>query len=234
MKNFLNFKLLSFDCYGTLVDWEKGIVESLEPFLVSRGVVIDDEQLLEMYAKYESEIENGTYIEYKEVLVEVFNKICGRLSIRINDREKHLLLESFANWEPFPDTISALKSFKKNFKLAIISNVDDDLFKLTQKKLDVEFDYVITAQQVKSYKPSTLIFKYALEKFGISKEHILHIAQSIYHDIVPAKSLGITTVWVNRRKGRKGSGATPPAQGKPDLEVPDLAVLANLIENTNA
>ncbi len=154
------------------------------------------------------------------------------MTIKCDDKEQSLLLESFNNWEPFTDTVEALNLLKKHFKLAIISNVDDDLFELTRQKLGVNFDYVITAQQVRSYKPSSEVFKYALKKFGISRDQVLHIAQSLYHDIKPAKELGLSTVWVNRRMGRKGSGATPFAEASPDMEVPDLITLAQLIENT--
>ncbi|ROL56973.1 haloacid dehalogenase type II [Bacteroidetes/Chlorobi group bacterium Naka2016] len=230
LENFSNFRILSFDCYGTLIDWEKGIIDAMVPFFLSRNVRITDETILELFAKFESE--SGNYIEYKEVLKRVFKNICESLSIRCDDKEQSLLLESFEHWEPFPDTVEALNLLKKHFKLAIISNVDDDLFEMTRQKLGVNFDYIITAQQVKSYKPSPDVFKYAFKKFCISKDQVLHIAQSLYHDIKPAKDFGLSTVWVNRRMGRKGNGATPFADASPDLEVPDLITLAQLIENT--
>jgi len=115
------------------------------------------------------------------------------------------------------------------YKLTIISNIDDDLFAYSAKKLEVDFDWLITAQQVKSYKPSLQNFEVAIERMGISPDKLLHVAQSVYHDIVPAKSMGVTAVWVNRRKGKEGAGATVPASGNPDLEVPDLKTLVSLM-----
>ncbi|MGB3511612.1 MAG: HAD hydrolase-like protein, partial [Microcoleaceae cyanobacterium] len=117
----------------------------------------------------------------------------------------------------------------QKYRLAIISNIDDDLFADTAKHLQVEFDFVITAAQIKSYKPSKNNFEAAIQKMEIAPEKLLHIAQSIYHDIVPAKTIGLSTIWVNRRQGKEGFGATLPANGKPDLEVPNLKTLVDLI-----
>ena len=136
----------------------------------------------------------------------------------------------FRSWKPFPDTVAALKKLKSRYKLAIISNTDDDLFADTARLLEVSFDWVITAQQAGSYKPSHHNFKLALERIALPPEQVLHVAQSIYHDIVPARELGLATVWVNRRAGKHGEGATKAAQGQPDLEVPDLKTLAEMAE----
>jgi 2-haloacid dehalogenase len=118
---------------------------------------------------------------------------------------------------------------RTKYRLGIISNIDDDLFAQTAKRLEVDFDFVITAEQVGAYKPSLQNFRTAIERIGVPREHILHIAQSLYHDIAPAKQLGLPTVWVNRRHRQEGSGATPPAKCKPDLEVPDLRMLVSMI-----
>ena len=115
------------------------------------------------------------------------------------------------------------------YKLAVISNIDDDLFADTAKHLKVELDWLITAEQVRSYKPSTRNFEIALETMGIAPENLLHVAQSVYHDIVPAASMGISTVWVNRRHEKTGFGATLPTSGQPDWEVPDLKTLVEAI-----
>lgn len=139
------------------------------------------------------------------------------------------LPNSLQFWPPFPDTTEALLRLKARYKLAIISNVDDDLFAASARQLGVPFDHVITAQQVRSYKPSHNNFERALERVGVAREQVLHVAQSVYHDIVPARALGLSTVWVNRRRGLSGSGATLPAEGRPDLEVPDLKSLADLL-----
>ena len=121
------------------------------------------------------------------------------------------MVDSIKNWQPFPDTVAALEALKQKYKLAVISHIDDDVFAATAKHLKVEFDWLITAEQVRSYKPSTRNFEIALETMGISADKLLHVAQSIYHDIVPATSMGISTVWVNRRHDKTGFGATLPA-----------------------
>ena len=130
-------------------------------------------------------------------------------------------------WKPFSDTVEALEALKERYKLAIISNVDDGLFALTACHLEVEFDWIITAEQVGTYKPSKNNFEIALERMGIQKGKLLHAAESLFHDIAPATELGISTVWVHRRTEKEGFGATPPAGAKPDLEVPDLKTLVS-------
>jgi len=134
-------------------------------------------------------------------------------------------LNSTLEWKPFPDTVRALQTLRQSFRLAVISNIDDDLFALSAEYLKVEFDRVITAEQAKAYKPSLHIFKLAVARIGVAPERILHVAQSTYHDMRPAKTMGLSTVWVNRRTGKKGFGATPSASARPDLEVPDLKTL---------
>ncbi len=224
------FEVLSFDCYGTLIDWESGILAALKPVLLSYNKELDEKQILELYAETESKIEKGEFIKYKDVLRRVMQEIGIKLGFNISFSQRECLVDSLKNWEPFPDTVEALQNLKKMFKLAVISNIDNDLFSSSVKHLKVEFDYLITAEQMGSYKPSLNNFKFAIEKIGVSPEKILHIAQSIYHDIIPAKTLGLSTVWVNRRKGKEGSGATPPASGQPDLEVPDLKKLVQIID----
>jgi 2-haloacid dehalogenase len=138
-------------------------------------------------------------------------------------------IESIKNWQPFPDTVAVLAALKQKYKLAVISNLDEDLFADTAKHLKVELDWLITAEQVRSYKPSTRNFEIALATMEIAPEKLLHVSQSIYHDILPAASMGILTVWVNRRHEKTGFGATLPASGQPDLEVPDLKTLVEAI-----
>jgi 2-haloacid dehalogenase len=133
---------------------------------------------------------------------------------------------SVVDWPAFPDSTPALQALHTRYRLAIISNVDDDLFAGSAQRLQVPFDWIITAQQAQSYKPSVHNFHLALTRMGVPQHHVLHVAQSLYHDIVPARTLGLHTVWVNRRQSRPGTGATPPAQAQPDLEVPDLHTLA--------
>lgn len=229
MIEFNHYEVLSFDCYGTLIDWESGILAALKPVLAIRSIDLDDEQILELYSEVEPEAEEGEFVKYREVFVRVMREIGRRLGFMPSPPELNCLVESLKNWMSFPDTVEALESLKKKFKLAIISNIDDDLFSLSAEHLRVEFDWVITAEQVKSYKPSLCNFQFAIKRTGVPPEKILHVAQSIYHDIIPAKALGLSTVWVNRRKGKKGSGATPLVIGHPDLEVPDLKTLVSII-----
>ncbi|KAB8331081.1 haloacid dehalogenase type II [Scytonema tolypothrichoides VB-61278] len=229
MINLNQYEVLTFDCYGTLIDWEKGVLEALQPVLASHQILLSEKDILEWFARFESSLEQGEYRNYKDVLRGVVQKFGEQFGFTPSSGELNTLADSVKDWQPFADTVEALKILKRRFKLAIISNVDDDLFALTAKHLQVEFDEVVTAQQVKSYKPCVQNFQVAiarLAKIGIPCEKILHVAGSIYHDIVPANSLGLSTVWVNRRLGQDGSGAALPAQGKPDLEVPDLKSLA--------
>lgn len=229
MMNFENFEILSFDCYGTLIDWENGIIPVLKNLVANHQLNINEQQLLEMFAKFEAEAEAGEYIKYREVLKQVVQKIGEEVNFQPTDSELNSLANSIKNWQPFPDTITALQTLKQKYRLAIISNIDDDLFADTAKHLEVEFDFVITAQQIQSYKPSQNNFEAAIKKMAIAPEKLLHIAQSIYHDIVPAKAMGLSAIWVNRRQEQEGFGATLAASGKPDLEVPDLKTLVNLI-----
>ncbi|ARV59314.1 haloacid dehalogenase, type II [Nostocales cyanobacterium HT-58-2] len=225
------YEVLTFDCYGTLIDWEKGVLEALQPVLQSHQIQLSENEILEWFARFESNLEQGEYRKYKDVLKGVVQKFGEQFEFTPSATELNALADSIKHWQPFPDTVEALKTLKQRLKLAIISNVDDDLFAYTAKHLQVEFDKVVTAEQVKSYKPSLQNFRVALEKIGLPSEKVLHIACSVYHDIVPANSLGLSTVWVNRRLGQEGAGAALPAQGKPDLEVPDLKSLAAIINS---
>ncbi|MEG4941248.1 haloacid dehalogenase type II [Microcoleus sp. F4-D5] len=231
MLEFNQFEVVSFDCYGTLIDWESGILSALKQLLSNREIDFSDDGILELFAEFESELENPNhpYIRYREILQEIVKKLGQEFDFAPTETEINCLVDSVKNWEPFPDTVAALEALKQKYKLAVISNIDDDLFAGTAKRLKVELDWLITAEQVRSYKPSTRNFEIALETMGISADKLLHVAQSIYHDIVPAASMGISTVWVNRRHDKTGSGATMPASSKPDLEVPDLKTLVEII-----
>lgn len=230
MLNFQQFEVLTFDCYGTLIDWESGIIKAIRSILDNHTIEMSDAEILEQYAEIESGQELGVYIKYREILRNVVRTLGTDLRFSPTEAEIESLAESIQHWEPFPDTIEALQLLKKHYKLAIISNIDNDLFTYSEKKLGVKLDWVVTAEQVKYYKPSLQNFEVAFQEIGISKDKILHIAQSTYHDIIPAKTIGLTTVWVNRRKGKEGYGATIPAQGNPDLEVPDLKTLVSLMK----
>ncbi len=223
--DFNTFTTLTFDCYGTLIDWESGILAALQPVLARHGVTLDDTAILERYARYELEAQSEPYRRYLDIMRAVMLRFAQEFSFECTAAEAETLANSLSDWQPFPDTVAALRELKQRYQLAIISNIDDDLFALSAVHLQVPFDFVITAEQVGSYKPSRRNFEVAIERIGQPRERILHVGQSLYHDVIPAKALGLSTVWVNRRKGKAGFGATVPATAQPDLEVPDLATL---------
>jgi 2-haloacid dehalogenase len=230
MIDFDDVDVISFDCYGTLVDWESGILEALRPLLHRRRLQIEDDRVLELYGRFESAAEEGEFVPYRTVLQRVVHAFAAEFSMTLGPGESDRLADSLERWPPFPDTRSALRRLRKHFRLVIISNIDEDLFARTEPALGVEFDWVVTAERVGSYKPSPRNFEVAMEVAAVKAEHWLHAAQSLFHDIVPARELGLATVWVNRRHGRAGFGATPPAAAVPDLEVESLDELASRIE----
>lgn len=231
--DFTPFEVLTFDCYGTLVDWETGILNAFHPILAHHRIVLEDVVILERYGRLEAQAEAGTYQIYRDVLRSVAREFCLQAGFVPDEAETESLVRSFANWKPFPDTVSALQALKQRFRLVILSNVDDDLFAHTAPQLEVAFDDVITAQQVQSYKPSLRNFEVALDRIGLPREKVLHVAQSLFHDIVPTNTLGIANVWVNRHHGRAGHGATVPVNALPTLEVPDMRSLAALATGTS-
>ena len=226
MLDFKNVTVLSFDCYGTLIDWEQGILSALKPLLARRRIVLPDSELLQLYGRFEREAQAQTpFINYRTVLKMVVNSLGSHLNRDVRSQEANLLAESMSQWPPFPDTVAALKTLKGRFRLAILSNVDDDLFRLSEARLEGDFDWVITSEQLGSYKPSENNFRCAQATFAAPPGQHVHVAQSLYHDIAPASALGIKTVWVNRQ----GAAATPMIKALPDLEVPDLQTLAGMI-----
>jgi 2-haloacid dehalogenase len=229
MLDFENYEALTFDCYGTLIDWESGIWGALQPTLISHHISVTRDQALELYGELESEAERGEYHDYKTVLRMVLEGLGSRLGFTPTPMQLQQFADSVKDWPAFPDSASALHALKKKYRLAIVSNIDDDLFAFSAKRLQAQFDWIITAQQAKSYKPSLNNFQLAFQRIQLPTGKILHVAQSLFHDIAPAKTLGLATVWVNRRHDQTGFGATPPAQAQPDLEVPDLQTLASLM-----
>ena len=231
MIDFDRYKIITFDCYGTLIDWESGMLGVLKPLLANHGVELDDEEILKKFAEFESRQQKGEYHKYYDVLKAVVGKFGEEFNFEPTLAEQNSLPDSIKHWQPFPDTVKALQLLKSRFQLGIISNIDNDLFADTAKHLGVEFDYIITAEQVKSYKPSLNNFKYAIERIAFPAEQIIHAACSVYHDIVPASSLGLTTVWIDRRADRQGSGAALPATARADLKVLDLDSLSKILFN---
>lgn len=205
-----DFKALSFDCYGTLIDWETGIVRALQPLRERSGVSTNE--LLETYG----EVEHQTEVEfpalpYSQLLEKVHAGLSRRLGCADNAEEAAKFGESVGDWPAFPDSPDALRYLKDHFQLVILSNVDRRSFAGSERRLGVEFDHIYTAQDIGSYKPDLRNFEYLLEHLrenGIAKEELLHVAQSLYHDHVPANRMGIASAWIDRRHDKPGGGAT--------------------------
>jgi 2-haloacid dehalogenase len=228
MLDFNRFEVLTFDCYGTLIDWEAGILAALHRVLSAHETNIDDATLLKLYGDFEQRSEQGKFHPYREVLESVVRQFGDELRFTPTIEEARWLPDSLVTWQPWPDTVAALRQLKTRFRLAILSNVDDDLFALTRPKLAIEFEFdeVITAQQAQAYKPSLKLFELALTRIHAPAHRVLHVGQSIYHDVIPAQALGLATVWVNRPSARSGFGAVKAAEATPDLTVSSLAQLA--------
>jgi 2-haloacid dehalogenase len=228
--DFRRFEVVTFDCYGTLIDWETGILEALRPLRETAHLRASDREMLEAYALLESALESGEYMRYRDVLRGVMRGLTQRFGAAADKVDLDALSMSLPQWPAFRDTIESLKRLKKHYQLAILSNTDDDLFAQTARVLQVPFDFVITAEQVGAYKPSHRNFVHAHQIIGVPKEKWLHVAQSRFHDIAPARALGISNVWVNRRHDKDGEGATAFSGAEPDLSVADLKTLADLVD----
>jgi 2-haloacid dehalogenase len=223
------FEALTFDCYGTLIDWETGILAGLRAALAPHDVDAADDQLLEQYAEAEARLENGPYLRYREVLAGGLRSIAANLGTTVTDQEAQAFGGSVIDWPAFPDSAAALARLKSRFRLGVLTNCDDDLFAGSNRRLGVTFDWIVTAQQVGSYKPDERNFAALFERLaadGVQKDRILHVAQSLFHDHAPARRLGLTTVWIDRRHGRPGSGATPPSDARPDATFTSMADFA--------
>ncbi len=226
--DFEQFDVLTFDCYGTLIDWEAGILSALRAPLAAHEIEAADSALLESFARHEAAVEAGPYQPYRKVLSEVLAALLAELGAGATPEERQAFGASVKDWPAFSDSVPALARLHERYKLGVITNCDDDLFAASEEKLELEFDWLVTAQQAKRYKPNPRGFELMFERVGLPPARILHVAQSLYHDHVPAQRLGLSTVWVDRRGGQPGSGATPPAEATPDLTVPDMATLAEL------
>jgi 2-haloacid dehalogenase len=244
-----DFSALTFDCYGTLIDWETGILAALRPWTAAHGVEVDDEELLAAFGRAESRREAADpAAPYPRVLAGVLQDLAEELGTTASDEEAAAFGGSVKDWPVFPDTPDALAYLKRHYKLVIVSNVDRASFRHSNAKLGVTFDAVVTADDAGAYKPAHDHFRLALAQLadmGVPQDRVLHVAQSLYHDHVPAQELGLRTMWVNRRaaRGQDGTarsldgtarsqdgGATPaaPVPVTPDGEVPTLAALAEL------
>jgi 2-haloacid dehalogenase len=236
-----DFSALTFDCYGTLIDWEGGILAALRPWTAAHGVVVDDEELLAAFGRAEARREAADpTAPYPRILAGVLEDLALELDATASPEEAAAFGDSVKDWPVFPDSPEALAYLKRHYRLVIVSNVDRASFRYSNAKLGVTFDAVVTAEDAGAYKPAPNHFRLALARLadmGIARDRVLHVAQSLYHDHVPAQRLGLRTMWVNRRAAHGGGGgATPaaPVPVTPDGEVPTLAALADLHRNEPA
>jgi 2-haloacid dehalogenase len=229
--NFDSYRALSFDCYGTLIDWETGIVNALQPWAAWRGVDRSSSELLELYGEHESRIEaEHPAMPYPEVLAEVMRRLATSLNLDSSDADCVEFGTSVAAWPAFADTALALRRLKERYPLIIVSNVDRASFAGSNRRLGVEFDLVITAEDVGSYKPARGHFDTLFERLptlGVARSELLHVAQSLFHDHEPARRLGLPSVWIDRRHDRDGSGATPHSDVNVAMRYRSLAEFAD-------
>ena len=227
MLDFTKYEWLSFDCYGTLVDWETGISEAVAGVFARHGVRRSRAEILAPFADAEPKVQgSGEFLDYQQVLCDVMQIMAWEASIRLPAAEAESLPDSLPRWPVFSDAAEALEALRQRYKLSIISNVDDGLFAGSAQVLGVEFDAVITSQQARRYKPDLRGFELAEERMGVDRDKWLHVGESLYHDIGPANRLGIDSVWVKRPDR---GGGTRPTDAVPSLEVPDLATLAAMV-----
>ncbi len=228
--DYAAFDALTFDTYGTLIDWEAGILAALRTVLTAGSTAADDDEaLLVEYANAEATLEAGPYRRYRDILGEGVTAVARAHGASPTADDTARLGGSVADWPAFPDSHDALARLKTRFRLGVLTNCDDDLFAASNARLGVEFDWIVTAQQVGSYKPDERNFAALVERLGadgVPQARILHVAQSLFHDHEPAQRLGFRTVWIDRRHDRPGAGATPLASARPDATYPSMAAFA--------
>jgi 2-haloacid dehalogenase len=230
--NLARYKALSFDCYGTLIDWETGILAVLRPWAESVGLDVDDDQLLSAYAGSETAVErDDPTARYPDILAESFRRAGQALGQPVEETWAARLANSVPDWPAFPDSADALASLGRHYQLIILSNVHRDGFAASNRRLNGDFAAVITAEDVGSYKPMENHFRAlgrTLGELAIDRSDLVHVAQSLYHDHVPARREGLRSVWINRRHDRTGWGATPEPEEEwsYDLEFTSMADFA--------
>ena len=229
-----DFSALTFDCYGTLIDWETGISNALRPWAERHGVTAGSDDLMALKAQFEPKWQGmRPALLYPEVLGSILVEIGAELGVETTAEDSAAFGASVKDWPAFPDSAEALAYLKRHYKLVVVSNVDRASFAHSNEKLGVDFDLVITAEDVGAYKPDHAHFERMLAELaamGVPKDKVLHTAQSLYHDHVPAKQIGLTSIWINRRAGKPGWGATPRPglDVTPDWEVPTMAAMVEL------
>lgn len=228
-----DFRVLTFDCYGTLIDWESGIFAALQPLLRKSGLLLSRDAALEAFAGHESALEAETpSMIYSKLLAEVHGRLADEWGVTTTRIEQDQFGASVPDWPPFSDSPQALHYLKRHYKLVILSNVDRASFAGSNRRIGVTFDAIYTAQDIGSYKPDPANFQYMLDRLaanGDNRSDILHTAQSLFHDHAPAKTFGLATVWIDRRHDQAGWGATmaPPAGASFDFRFPSLRAMVD-------
>ena len=218
MTDFDRFEAMSFDCYGTLIDWETGIANALRPWASRNGLGLDDEALIAAHGRYETHVQDempGAL--YPTVLGETLRRVGAELGAPVTDDDAAAYGESVKDWPAFPDTAAALSRLATRFKLIILSNIDRASFASSQPRLGVNFDAIITAEDVGTYKPQLGHFERLfteLDRLGVARDRLVHVAESLFHDHQPAAALGLSSVWIHRRHEKGGAGATAVPSGE--------------------
>jgi 2-haloacid dehalogenase len=218
MTDFDRFEAMSFDCYGTLIDWETGIANALRPWAIHNGLGLDDQALIAAFGRYETHVEEETpEALYPMVLAETLRRVGAELGASVSDADAARFGDSVKDWPAFPDTADALKRLSSKYKLIILSNIDRASFASSNPRLGVTFDAIVTAEDVGSYKPKLGHFDRLfeeLERLGVGRDRHVHVAESLFHDHEPAAALGLPSVWIHRRHDKGGTGATATPSGE--------------------
>jgi 2-haloacid dehalogenase len=231
-----DFKVLTFDCYGTLIDWETGILRALGPLRERAGATEQPRAVLGLFAEFEGrQQEAAPGMLYPDILAAVHDRLAEHWGVAPDAAESARFGASIGDWLPFPDTSEALARLKRHYALVILSNVDRASFARTNARLGVAFDAIYTAQDIGSYKPDPRNFEYLIARLGergFAKSDILHTAQSLFHDHAVANRIGLASCWIDRRGAQEGWGATlePPAEVRYDFRFPTLAAMADALD----
>lgn len=229
-----DFDVLMFNCYGTLIDWERGVLDELRPWLEQSGLEVDDETFMDVLRAEKSRAQTlHPAHPFPDILAMVLRATAAHWRVPVSEQQVAQFASSVGRWPAYVDSAPTLQYLQRFYKLVILSNVDRASFAASNRQLEVDFDEVITAEDVGAYKPDLRNFTCALDRLqrrGISRDKVLHTAQSLVHDIEPAKAVGLSILWINRRRGLKSWGAAPPsAKGPvPDFEVGSMTDVVGL------
>ncbi len=228
------FRAITFDCYGTLIDWDAGAGAVLGRWAARAGIAADLDRLMGEFADAQCRHEAmRPFKPYRAVLFDAFMDVARAHGAATAEEDARAFAGSVGDWPEFPDTVAALRRLKAHHLLGVMSNVDDASFERTHRRLGGLIDVIVTADMVESYKPAPPHFERMIERLaarGIARHEILHMAQSKFHDIDPAGRIGLATVWVDRRAGRTGRGITMPSDAEPDYRVTGLEQAAALVQ----